>query len=251
MVPGVPLSTVQLSGSRSRRYDPPLTTVWPPGSRSVLDCSATGKLSSRRCGHRGVALDGPATGEPLSMVQPPGSRSRRSGHRGVALDGPATGEPLSSRLFSHREAAQFSTVWPPGSRSRRSGHRGVALDGPATGKSLSTVRPPGSRSRRSGHRGVALDGPGTGESLSTVQPPGSRSVLDCLATGKPLSSRLFDGPPGKLSSGKPLWPPGSRSRRSSHRGAALDGPATGEPLSTVRPPGSRSRRSGHRGVYFM
>ena len=48
--------------------------------------------------------------------------------------------------------------------------------------------------------------------------------------------------------------PGSRSRRSGHREplstmqpprATLDGPATGEPLSTVRSPGSRSQRSGN------
>ncbi|KAI0235354.1 hypothetical protein LSAT2_014187, partial [Lamellibrachia satsuma] len=49
---------------------------------------------------------------------------------------------------------------------------------------------------------------------------------------------------GKLLSA--VGPPGSRSRRSSYRGAALHGQANGEPLSTIRPSGSRSRRSENR-----
>ena len=41
-----------------------------------------------------VCLDGAASGESLSTVQPPESRSRRYNFRGVILDGAATGEPF-------------------------------------------------------------------------------------------------------------------------------------------------------------
>ena len=84
----------------------PALSSWPPGSRSR----------------------GPVYGEPLSTMEPPGSRYRqhpcscyrRFSPRAATMDGQATEEPLS-------------TVY----RSRRSILRGAVLDGPATSESLS------------------------------------------------------------------------------------------------------------------
>ena len=69
---------------------------------------------------------GPATGESLSTIWPPGNRSIRHCHRGTALYGMTTGEPLY-------------TAWPPGNRSIRHDHRGTALYGMATGEPLYTA----------------------------------------------------------------------------------------------------------------
>ena len=88
-------------------------------------------------------------GESLSMVQPPGSRSLWYTLRGFALYGTASGELLS-------------TVQPRGSRSN---HWGAALDGADSEELLLTVQSPGSRSRRCSLRGVALYGAASGESL--------------------------------------------------------------------------------------
>ena len=51
------------------------------------------RLNHQETSLRGMTADRRATEEPLSVVWPPGSRSRRHGHRGAALDGPATGDP--------------------------------------------------------------------------------------------------------------------------------------------------------------
>ena len=45
-----------------------------------------------------------------------------------------------------------------------------------------------------------------------------------------------------------VGPRGSRSRRSNHRAAILDCPATGEQFSKVGLPGNRSRQHGHLGT---
>ena len=99
----------------------------------------------RRSDHREVAIGSRATGEPLSTVQPTGSRCRWSGHQGAAPDGPKTGVTLSKiyALDSHWELGM--TAHLPGSRSRRrshsrqSSHRGTVLDGLTTAQPLSTV----------------------------------------------------------------------------------------------------------------
>ncbi|KAI0233353.1 hypothetical protein LSAT2_016383 [Lamellibrachia satsuma] len=76
------------------------------------------------------------------------------------------------------------------------------------------------------HRGAALKRPHNGEPLSTIGPPESRS-RPYVNRGAAIDTRAI----------------GSRPRRSSHRGADIDGITTREPLSTAWSLGSYSRRA--------
>ena len=206
----------------------PLSTVLFPGGRS------------RRYILRGVALNDPASGEPLSTLHSPGAAlySTASGSRSQrhSLQEPLSAIQPSGACLGIISRQSLSMVQSPGNRSRWSSLRAIALGGPASGQSLSVVQPPGSRSRWSSLRAVALDGPVSGQSLSMVQSPGNRSRWSSLR------AIALDGP----ASGQSLsvvQPPGNRSRWSSLRAVALGGPASGQSLSMVQPPGSRSRWS--------
>ena len=115
--------------------------VQSPGSRS------------RRCSLRGITLDGIASGESLSSVQPPSSRSRRYSSRETL----STVQGSRSRQSSHQGAALYGTA--SGSHSLRCSLRGVALDGAVSGESLSSMQPLGSRSLWCSLRGVTVYGP--------------------------------------------------------------------------------------------